>query len=129
MAFINAEHTASNITTNIEVSWLDGEKSRDVTVIGSEGTARLECLEQKGVLIKGGSTTQIPIDSSNTLREEIVQFVDCNLRSRRKETYTNPADGIVGAQVVRLLEASKESMNQDRTVEVHLPLAEEILAR
>ncbi len=129
VAFINAEHPGTKITTNIEVSWLDGEKSRDLTVVGSDGTARLDCLEQKAVLIKDGSNTQIPIDSSNTLREEIVQFVECNLHSQRSETYTNPADGIIGAQVVRLLEAAKESMSQDRTVEIRLPLAEEILAR
>jgi predicted dehydrogenase len=129
VAFINAEHASSNITTNIEVSWLDGEKSRELTVVGSEGTAKLDCLEQKAVMIKNGSTTQIPIESSNTLRDEILQFVECNLHSRRSETYTNPADGMIGAQVVRLLEASKESMGRDRTVEVRFPLAEEIPAK
>ena len=129
VAFINAEHPGTNITTNIEVSWLDIEKSRELTVVGSEGTAKLDCLEQKAVLIRNGSTSQIPIDSSNTLQEEIVSFVDCNIRSRQNEMYTNPADGVIGAQVVRLLEASKESLVRDRTVEVHLPLAEGILAR
>jgi predicted dehydrogenase len=129
VAFINAEHFGSNVTTNIEVSWLDGEKNRELTVVGSEATAKLDCLEQKAVMIKGNNTTQIPIDFSNTLRDEILQFVECNLHSQRNESYTNPADGIVGAQVVRLLEATRESMVQDRTVEVRLPLAEEILAR
>ena len=128
VAFINAEHAGTNITTSIEVSWLDSEKRRELTVVGSEGTAKLDCLEQKAVLIRNGSTTQIPIDSSNTLREEIVSFVDCNNRSRRNEMYTNLADGVVGAQVVRLLEASKESLVRDRTVEVRLPLAEGIPA-
>jgi predicted dehydrogenase len=108
---------------------LDGDKNRELTVVGSEGTAKLDCLEQKAVLVKDGSTVQIPIDFSNTLRDEILQFVECNIHSKRNETYTNPADGIVGAQVVRLLEAARESMLQDRTVEVRLPLAEEILAR
>ena len=129
VAFINAEHGGTKITTSIEVSWLDSEKSRELTAVGSEATAKLDCLEQKAVLIRNGSTTQIPIDSSNTLREEIVSFVDCNNRSRRNEMYTNPADGVIGAQVVKLLEASKESLARDRTVEVRLPLAEEIPAR
>jgi UDP-N-acetylglucosamine 3-dehydrogenase len=129
VAFINAEHHGTKVTTSIEVSWLDTEKSRELTVVGSEGTAKLDCLEQKAVLTKNGSTAQIPIDSSNTLREEILSFVNCNIRSRQNETYTNPADGVLGAQVVRLLEASKESLAQDRTVELYLPLAEEILAR
>src|SRR2546427_451790 len=46
VAFINTEH-ANGLHANIELSWLDHEKRRDVMVVGSEGMAHLDCLDQK----------------------------------------------------------------------------------
>jgi predicted dehydrogenase len=49
VAFITADYL-NGIVANIELSWLDYEKRREVTVVGSDAVARLDCLDQKLVL-------------------------------------------------------------------------------
>ncbi len=128
VAFITAEHMDGFIV-NTEVSWLDPEKKRQVTLVGNKGTAELDCLDQKITLRTQNSTTQLASVPSNTLRTEISHFADCARRSQQSEPFTNHSDGVLGAQVVRLLEASRQSMYQGRTVTVEPTLAEKILAQ
>ena len=127
VAFITAEHP-NGLAAQVEVSWLDREKRRDVTVVGSKGMAYLDCSEQKGVL-HGSSSTQISITPSNTLREEVTHFVDCISNSLDSKPFANLSDGVLGARVVSVLEAARESLRQERTVRVEVPLAEEIPAK
>jgi predicted dehydrogenase len=127
VAFITAEHP-NGLAAQVEVSWLDREKRRDVTVVGSKGMAYLDCSEQKGVLHASGST-QISITPSNTLREEVTHFVDCISNSLDSKPFANLSDGVLGARVVSVLEAARESLREERTVRVEMPLAEEITAK
>ncbi|OLD35089.1 MAG: hypothetical protein AUI50_03705 [Crenarchaeota archaeon 13_1_40CM_2_52_14] len=127
VAFITAEHP-SGLAAQVEVSWLDREKRRDVTVVGSKGMAYLDCSEQKGVL-HASSSAQISITPSNTLREEVTHFVDCISSSLDSKPFANLSDGVLGARVVSVLEAARESLRQERTVRVEMPLAEEIPAK
>ena len=128
VAFITAEY-ADGLSVQIEVSWLDREKNRNVTVVGSDGMASLDCAEQKAVLIRPDRMEQVPIIPSNTLREEIVHFANCIGHNHRSQPFSNESDGMLGAQVVRLLEATRESMYKERTQRVQLPTIEEVLAR
>src|SRR2546422_4370597 len=127
VAFITAEHP-DGINASIELSWLDIEKHRDVTVVGSDAVARLDCLDQKLVLQKPDKTETMSPTPSNTLQEEIIHFADCVEKNSNSRTYTNRSDGMLGASVVRLLETSKQSLHEERTVRVSLPEAEELLA-
>ena len=127
VAFITAEHP-NGLAAQVEVSWLDREKRRDVTVVGSKGMAYLDCSEQKGVLHASGST-QISITPSNTLREEVTHFIDCISNSLDSKPFANLSDGVLGARVVSVLEAARESLREERTVRVEMPLAEEITAK
>src|SRR6266700_2681926 len=102
VAFITAEYL-NGIVANIELSWLDYEKRRDVTIVGSDAVARLDCLDQKLTL----------------QRSE---------RNKRSAAYTNVANGTIGANVVRLLEASKKSLYEERSVQVQSPESTEIPA-
>ena len=128
VAFITAEHKGG-VMARIEVSWLDREKRREVTVIGSEGTAHLDCVTQKLSIEGPQGKREIPVVPSNTLASEIIHFADCIRNNQDSTPYANHSDGILGARVVSLLEASRESMFQDRTVQVSLPFMPEIPVR
>src|SRR6267143_2749146 len=127
VAFITAEHT-DGVTASIELSWLDLEKHRDVTVVGSDAVARLDCLDQKLILQRPDKTEPVIAVPSNTLREEIIHFAECVDNNSESIPYANLSDGVLGAGVVRLLEASKRSLREERTVRVPLPESDELIA-
>lgn len=127
VAFIIAEH-ACGPTAHIEVSWLDRERRRQVTVIGSRGSISLDCNEQKVILRRSEGVETIPVTASNTLRDEILHFAECIVSHTEARPVRNHSDGILGARVVTLLEAAKESLAQERTIRVNVPI-EEIPAR
>lgn len=128
VAFITAEYQ-NDISVHIEVSWLDREKHRDVTVVGSEGIGTLDCFDQKAVLQRADSTQQVSIAASNTLREEIAHFVECMNRNQRSLPFSNQSDGMLGAKVVTLLEAARESLQKGHTQQVQFPPLEEVITR
>lgn len=128
VAFINTEYS-NGLCMNIEVSWLDRQKRRNVTVVGSEGIARLDCGEQTAVLQHGDQIDRVSITPSNTLRMEISHFADCISHNARSESFSNLSDGLLGAQVVTLLDAARESLREERTIQVQFPVAEEVRVR
>ncbi|HEX4920688.1 MAG TPA: Gfo/Idh/MocA family oxidoreductase [Candidatus Bathyarchaeia archaeon] len=128
VAFITAEHK-TGLISHIEVSWLDPDKRREVTVVGSNGTAHLDCVSQKLTLQNSEGTRQVPVLPSNTLASEIIHFADNIQNLRDSRPYSNHSDGMLGAHVVALLEACRESMFQNRTIQVSLPLVAEIPAK
>jgi predicted dehydrogenase len=128
VAFITAEHV-DGVNASIELSWLDSEKHRDVIVVGSDAVARLDCLDQRLVLQRSDKTETILTVPSNTLQEEIIHFAECVENSSKSKPYANLSDGAVGAGVVRLLEASKRSMREERTLQISVPESEELIVR
>ena len=128
VAFITAEHSHGP-AAQIEVSWLDNERRRQVTVVGSQGSIVLDCNEQKAVLRRSEGVEQMPVTASNTLREEILHFARCVVGHAEARPVHNHSDGVLGARVVTLLEASKESLGQERTIRVNVPLEQEIVAK
>ena len=126
VAFITAEHI-DGVNANIELSWLDSEKHRDVTVVGSDGVVRLDCLDQKLVIQRSDRTETVTTVPSNTLREEIIHFARCVENNTASEPYSNLSDGGIGAGVVKLLEASRRSLLEERTVQVQLQASEELI--
>jgi UDP-N-acetylglucosamine 3-dehydrogenase len=128
VAFITADYKGG-LMAQVEVSWLDRDKRREVTVVGSKGTAHLDCVDQKLTLELQGGPQEIPVSASNTLGDEIRHFYDCIRNNQNSTPYSNSSDGILGARVVSMLEASRESMYQDRTIQVQLPIIPAIPAK
>jgi len=128
VAFITADYK-SGLLAHVEISWLDRDKRREVTAVGSKGMARLDCVDQKLELELSSGRQQIPVSPSNTLGTEIRHFYDCIRNNQNATPYSNHSDGILGARVVSLLEASRESMFQDRTVPIQLPIIPAIPVR
>ncbi len=125
MASIYSEHPGG-YDAGIELSWLDMEKHRDVTVVGSDATVELDCIEQRLVLHRKGAVERVMVVPNNTLREEILHFVRCIEYNSSAENYPNRADGILGANVVRVLETTKKSLEEERTIQVEIPRIEPI---
>lgn len=128
VAFISCEYE-DGLAAHIEVSWLDPEKRRKLTIVAKEGIASLDCLDQKAILQQRDHTEQVPITPSNTLREEISHFAACINHNGHSESFSNDSDGLLGAHVVTCLEAARDSLIQERTVKVQFPLFAEISSR
>ena len=125
VAFITADYL-NGIVANIELSWLDHEKRRDVTVVGSDAVATLDCLDQNLVIQRPDGTEPVSVAPRNNLGEEILHFANCVEQNRKSTAYANLASGAIGASVVRLLEASKKSLYEERNVQVQRPESIEI---
>lgn len=131
-----------NITAHVHVSWLDPGKVRKLTLVGSkkmviyddvDADAKIQILD-KGVtkvsngaesfssfgefqlLLRAGDVLIPKIPATEPLKVECQHFADCIISNERPLT-----DGIHGRQVVRVLEAAQESMNNgSRQVEVNI---------
>src|SRR5437773_10866705 len=88
MACIYSEHPGGH-DAGIELSWLDMEKHRDATVVGSDGTAELDCIEQTLVLHRKGPLERVMVVPNNTLREEILHVVRCIAYNSTAALYPN----------------------------------------
>ncbi|HKV55609.1 MAG TPA: Gfo/Idh/MocA family oxidoreductase, partial [Candidatus Binataceae bacterium] len=128
-------HFARNVIAFVHVSWLDPNKIRRTTVVGSrkmlvyDDTAPQEKIRiyDRGVNLQRYYDTYgefhfsyrygdilIPrIEESEPLREECAHFVDCVRRGLTPRT-----DGFNGLQVVTVLEAANMSLRDGRAVPV-----------
>jgi predicted dehydrogenase len=125
-----------NVMANVQVSWLDPSKVRRTTVVGSKkmiiyddvaSEGKLKIYDKGALKVGNGSVfgefqiklhsgdIHIPrIDLSEPLRNEINHFLECVQSGQTPET-----DGRNGLQVVRILEATQESLKLDgRPVEI-----------
>lgn len=124
MAFISCEYE-DGLYSQIEVSWLDWTKRRNLTLVAKDGIATLDCVEQKAFLQRKDRIEQVPIVPSNTLRAELQHFADCINNQELSRPYSNDSDGMLGANVVTCLEAARESLTEERTVRVQFPISKE----
>jgi len=97
-----------------------------VSVVASKGSARLDCADQKLFIQRSEAHEEIPVSPSNTLREEIIHYSKCIRNNGNSAPFHNHSDGVLGARVVTMLEACRESLFHDRAIHVQLPLAPEI---
>ena len=95
----------NDVFAHIELSWLHPRKTREATVVGSDGTLIIDCLGQHLTRISNGNSEDIPVSVNNTIESEITHFADCVAhRSISRES------GLIGARTVEALETIRESM-------------------
>jgi len=120
----------------IQSSWLDPNKVREMTIVGSEKMIRYDDTEQHEKIRIYDKRVDVPrdydtfaefhqayhygdmwaphLDHDEPLRVECAHFVDCVRREARPRT-----DGRNGLDVVRILEAASRSLeNRGRRVEI-----------
>ncbi len=106
----------NNMLAHIEVSWLHPEKIREVQIMGSNAFAKIDCGTQKISAYENGEFFDMPVERSNTINLELSHFVHCIREGcTSNETFLNKNNGLVGANVVRLLELSRKAMENGRT--------------
>ena len=122
-------HYPKGVICHVHTSWLNPRKVRHLTIVGDHKMAAWDDMNQlepiryydKGVtadhyssfgefqmILRDGAITIPKVRMFEPLQRQDQDFVDC-LRSGR----TPAADGYVALEVVRVLEAARESIRQD----------------
>jgi predicted dehydrogenase len=97
----------------VELSWLQPGKVRELTIIGSKRSAKVDCLDQKIRIYEDnvGGNFSLDVPVNNTIFDEVSHFVNS---IRDENNHKNP--GPVGAGNVSVLESLKKSLEQEKTV-------------
>lgn len=116
LAYITLEFDGE-LMAHIEMSWLQPGKVRQVTIIGSERSAKVDCLNQSTRIYENGdgNTFKLEATRNNTILDEISHFAQSIVGN---ENSNNSA--LVGAKTVVILESLKKSLEEERTVKVNL---------
>jgi len=115
-AIINYEiitNENKSIFVNIELSWLNPIRKREMIVIGSEKTLQVDCVSQKITLIDNTSKNieEIPILSNNTIRDELEFFINS---SRTNQIISTPyPNGSVAKRILEIV-LKAEITNYDK---------------
>lgn len=111
----------NGMMAHIELSWLLPEKIREVNVIGSKRCAKIDCLRQVIEVFENEDFYGVPVKKNNTIRDELEHFVACiwNGKSGNPKC-KNRNGGLVGANVVRLLETARRSIETEKTESVEV---------
>jgi len=110
-AFIVSEFP-NNLITHSEISWTLPEKVRQVDVIGSKASAKIQAVAQKiKVFENSNEGKELEITGNNTLGDELKHFIEAI------KTGSNVSnDGLVGAKTVELVDATRKSLEQEKTI-------------
>jgi len=120
MAYVLAEFRNGTMA-HIELSWLSPGKTREVSVMGSDRFAKIDCLSQDVKVFENDGFQNLYVKRNNTIEEELEHFVYCvQNNSVVNNCYLNESNGLLGAHVVRLLEIARESVEEERTVSVDI---------
>ena len=110
-AFIICEFP-NNLMTHSEISWTLPEKVREVDIIGQKAAAKIQAVSQKVAVFEGSNEgRELDIQENNTLGDELRHFIDA---VKNGKTVTN--DGEIGAKTVELVEATRKSLEQGKTI-------------
>lgn len=120
MAYVLAEFR-KNVMAHIELSWLSPGKTREVCVMGSDRFAKIDCLAQDVKVFENNVFRDVYVKRNNTIEEELEHFIHCvRNNSVVNNCYLNENGGLLGAQVVRLLEIARKSVEEERTESVDI---------
>ncbi len=125
VVFVNIRFR-DGVIANLHLSWLDPNKVRRITLVGSKKMMVFDDMESrdklkifnKGVIknnlvdrvefnIRYGDIYIPKIDASEPLKLECLHFIDCIEKNK-----TPRSDGEDGLRVVRILEAAQESLDK-----------------
>ncbi len=106
----------NKMIAHIEVTWLHPEKTREIQIMGSKRFAKIDCVTQKITAYENNHAFVIPVTRSNTINLELSHFISCIREARAlNHFYNNKNGGLVGANVVKLLEVTRKAMKEEKT--------------
>jgi UDP-N-acetylglucosamine 3-dehydrogenase len=102
----------NNIMTHSEISWTLPEKARQVDVIGSKAAAKIQAVSQNITLFEGSNEGKsLKISENNTLGDELKHFIKA---VKNGSIVSN--NGAIGAKTVELVEATRKSLDLEKTI-------------
>ena len=114
-AYIIAEFD-NNLMANIELNWLSPGKVRELSIMGSKRFAKIDCLTQEIEVFEDDEWRDVPVERNNTIGTELEYFIRCIQGNKVPvKNVSHENNGVMGANVVRLLEVTRESMKEART--------------
>lgn len=96
------------------ISWLVPKKTRQVFIAGESRSALIDAVAQKITVYESGYTKEIHIIPNNTIRDELIHFVQ-SFSDPQRETKNS---GAIGVKTIELIEAAKKSMDEGRTIRI-----------
>jgi len=97
----------------VETNWLTPHKTRTLTVVGTEGIAQVDYLEQSLLVYNHEWIRRAKIEKREPLRNEIEHFLEC------VETGRKPiVDGEAGLHALRVALLAQESARTGKVMEV-----------
>jgi predicted dehydrogenase len=112
-AFVNGK--IGHILINLEMSWVTPEKTRRLVIVGEKKTVFIDCLSQETKVfdLAAKTLTDAGVIPSNTIRLELEHFLQC---IEKKEI--NFADGAIGAEMIRIIEIAKKSLDEKKVLKI-----------
>ena len=114
VAYFNLDF-GEKLMAHVELSWLQPEKTRELNIIGSVKSAKVDCLKQTIRIFEENEENNFSLDVSanNTIFDEVSHFV----KSIRDESnHKNP--GNVGAGNIAVLQSLQKSLEQEKLIRV-----------
>jgi predicted dehydrogenase len=88
----------------MEVSWVDPVRRRTVEIVGSRRSAVIKAVDQSMEIYGEGDLTRVNVDSNNTIRTEIENFIDATRTGKNKFN-----SAIVGARTVDTIQMAQDN--------------------
>ena len=119
VAYLTAEYK-NDVIAHIELSWLLPGKIREINISGSKRFGKIDCLSQGISIFENGEFHNLPVEINNTIMDELTHFINCiRAREQNRKSGTpkcqNRNGGLLGANVVSLLETARRSIETDKT--------------
>lgn len=97
------------IFCTIDLSWITPLRRRIMTIIGSEKTLEIKCVDQKIRLIDNVTekSRDIHIVPNNSMQDELNYFLSCSKKELMKKN--NKPNGLVGVNVIEMVERATKS--------------------
>jgi predicted dehydrogenase len=102
-AFIQAVY--DGFFANIHLSWVHPTRNRKLELVGSEKSVVADCVNQTAKVLEGRSSTDLVIVPNNTIRDEIVNFLD-SIKTGKSDYNSS----IVGARTIQMINEVTKSM-------------------
>jgi predicted dehydrogenase len=104
-----------NLMVNVDLSWLHPVKARELNIIGSKRSAKVDCLDQTIKIFEDNNeySFDLKVPVNNTIFDEVNHFVNS---IRDENNHKNP--GPIGAGTVKVLQCLKQSLEQENGITV-----------
>jgi len=99
MTVLNLDY--DSFIANVELSWITPERKRELNLIGSKRSAKVECVKQKLYVFENETKkgTEWNVESNNTIKDEALNFISAI--KNKKMMYNSH---IIGAKIVDIIE-------------------------